>query len=134
MTNELKKRLEALSRKATGGHWQVDLRGRKAFSHEDGLALTSKYSDAVANLRISSELVNAFRSGDLITRQELEEAVAAERESIQPEIIDVYADGALHPPTGWSEEEKEHWQTGGLDHLTAVTSAIRARSEQKEGE
>ena len=126
MTNELKKRLEALSRKATGGHWQVDLRGRKAFSHEDGLALTSKYSDAVAKC--------AIRNHEEQERQELEEAVAAERESIQTEIIDVYADGALHPPTGWSEEEKEHWQTGGLDHLTAVTSAIRARSEQKEGE
>ena len=84
------------------------------------------------------ELERAFASGDLVTRTEMEEAVAKavakEREAIQTEIIDVYAGGALHPPTGWSAEEKEHWQTGGLDHLIAVTSALRARSEQKEGE
>ena len=106
--------------------------------HHQGSAFSigDKY-DARADTQFVVELINAWRDGTIVTRSEMEEAVAKavseEREAIQTEIIDRYAGGALHAPIGWPAEEKEHWQTGGLDHLTAVASAIRARSEQKEG-
>ena len=152
MGNDLKQRLEALSAEATCGPWDNSgVHGRPTdfgvyAPHGRSIRSTGGFADGkdityrqnVANAQFIAAVSNAFRSGDLVTRTEMEEAVAKakaeEREAIQTEIIDVYAEGALHPPTGWPDAEKGHWQTGGLDHLMAVTSAIRALSEQKEGE
>ena len=95
MTNELKERLEALSAEATSGPWDntgthgkpTDFgvyapQGRSICStggFADGKDIT--YRQNVANAQFIAAVSNAFRSGDLITRQELDEAVAAEREA-----------------------------------------------------
>ena len=90
MTNDLKERLEALSAGATQGTWawketsKIDC----GYVGEDDwpTVLHGAYHEGAvdecdADGLLCSTLVNAFRSGDLITRQELDEAVAAEREA-----------------------------------------------------
>ena len=152
MTNDLKERLEALSAGATQGTWawketsKIDC----GYVGEDDwpTVLHGAYHEGAvdecdADGLLCSTLVNAFRSGDLITLQELDEAgakahemfnqrrdeirdeclqaadraVAAEREAIIAEIKDSRPDRPLQARVKCDE----------------ILAIIRARSEQKGG-
>lgn len=84
MGNDLRERLEALSAGATQGEWR-NVEAHPAYIRADaGLTITGngyRRSDAALNAKLCMTLVNAFRSGDLVTRSEMEEAVAKEREA-----------------------------------------------------
>lgn len=131
MTNELRERLEALSAGATQGEWR-NVEAHPAYIRADaGLTITGngyRRSDAALNAKLCMTLVNAFRSGDLVTRQEMEEAVAkavAEEREACAELC---------------EERAEVLDDMGIEMECCVGTAnncaddIRARSEQKEGE
>lgn len=133
MTDTLKARLDALSDAATGGHWQVDLKGRKAYSRENGWALLSRNSDSEANLRLSSELTNAYRSGDIVTKEQLEQAVRDEREACAKVAIKCRTHFLKIRGEGHSLNSIEREfrvdnlnKSRGCDH---VADAIRARTE-----
>lgn len=106
MTNDLRERLEALSAGASAGKWKCTSFQSGTVSilmrdwHDGGLtqnlnptygymgASMSAYNigrfrdeaeisaEKQANGHLITDLVNAFRSGDLVTRQEMDEAVA----------------------------------------------------------
>ena len=102
MTNELKERLEALSKKAN-----VD-------------AQFPDYSISSNEMDLFVELRGLYASGDLITRQELDEAVAAEREGM----------------VGDTAKLLQQWFIKGLSSekmQDAPFVAARARSEQEGG-
>ena len=103
MTNELKERLEALSADLT-----------EAKSHGNVVSST------ILGAALQELLVSAFKAGDLITRQELDEAVAAEREGM----------------VGDTAKLLQQWFIKGLSSekmQDAPFVAARARSEQKGG-
>ena len=121
MGNDLKQRLEALSAGANTATWEVTVSpdtslfiqphgSPNILLHEGGQE--TKWCDT----HFIVALVNAFRSGDLVTRSEMEEAVAKERESCAKVACFI---GDMHPDE---------------DHSYHIGELIRARSEQKEGE
>jgi hypothetical protein len=95
MGNDLRERLEALK---TAAHCKKPIDDRVVWS------------------RYHHQLQAWFESGDLVTRSEMEEAVAKERESCAKVACSI---GDMHPDE---------------DHSYHIGELIRARSEQKEGE
>jgi hypothetical protein len=135
MTNDLKERLEALSAGATQGTWawketsKIDC----GYVGEDDwpTVLHGAYHEGAvdecdADGLLCSTLVNAFRSGDLITRQELDEAVIAEREGCLNAVL---KGSPRFGPEGPSTSE----EYGESEGFRISAQAIRARSEQKGG-
>lgn len=83
-------------------------------------------------------LVNAFRSGDLVTLSEMEEAVAkavAEEREACAALCDSAAESRLRQikESDSSYIQNERWRCG-KQQSQILADAIRARSEQKEGE
>ena len=70
--------------------------------------------------------------GDIITRQELDEAVAAEREACANVMGDVTK--PTLPPFNLSDRECDAFDAGQEAAIKAFIRKVRARSEQKEGE
>lgn len=140
MENDLRQRLDALSAEATSGPWDnsgphsqpADFgvyapQGRSICStggFADGKDIT--YRQNVANAKFIAAVSNAFRSGDLVTRSELVEAVAEERSNCShaidtADIEDLYKQGG-----------RIHFDD--LQEFFSDLVYTRARSEQKEGE
>lgn len=130
MGNDLRQRLEALSAEASQGTMSVSngnlirLYAVKIPTHPTTVCGLHKIGskggsdqngDALANAEFIKDLINAFRSGDLVTRSELDEAVASEREACAKVACSI---GDMHPDE---------------DHSYHIGELVRARSEQKEG-
>lgn len=155
MGNDLRERLEALSATATQGLWGATF--DEAYNIRDikrGIIAQMRFLKGVGGLggrRDTNEvaysanfivaLVNAFRSGDLVTRSELEEAVAKavaeEREAIaklHDEELEALVEesGSYDPSTG--QTEFPEWVEDRLEWHEDYAAKVRARSEQKEGE
>ena len=98
-----------------------------------------------ANARLIEVLVNAFRSGHLVTRTEMEEAVAkavaAEREGCAEIAMKISEEFMKNH--GMAETKKKRFDVYDMQRFANkgillcgedIDKAIRARSEQKEGE
>ena len=125
MTNDLKERLDALSAEAAGSplYTPKSLFGPYSYANIYSGASKSIFAERMGqkDAKFVCDLINAYRSGDLITRQELEEAVAAEREG----CLNAVEECAYTPDNDIEE--------AFVDGVSASEEAIRARSEQKGG-
>ena len=148
MTNKLKERLEALSAGATQGEWfrqktytdtyigpkkwGIDSLAFVVASFETHQGVKDEARDRnLDNAGLIVTLVNAYRSGDLITRQELDEAVATEREACAHNARE-YAANYPEASDGRNTLIMLAEQIES-NNIGRSLEAVRARSEQKEG-
>ncbi len=141
MGNDLRERLEALSEEASSGPWDntgthgkpTDFgvyapQGRSICStggFADGKDIT--YRQNVANAQFIAAVSNAFRSGDLVTRSEMEEAVAKAVAGEREACLNAVEECAYTPDNDIEE--------AFVEGVSASEEAIRAlRAEEKERE
>lgn len=130
MTNstDLKARLNALSERSTKGHAKTSTEFDWEFDGEEFNEILVEIGDAQAagsfGTRSDAELfcllVNSYRSGDLVTREELEAAVKAEREACA-EVAAKFVNDRLYKAD----------MPACSYHSRDIQAAIRARGEDQ---
>ena len=82
--------------------------------------------DNTEELRQLRREFNAVKS----ERDTLRDQLAAARNEALEEAISktaLYLEyDTLRPPEAWDDDEKDHWHTGGIDHLRALLSSLNA--------
>ena len=118
MNNKLKERLDAMSKKAN-----VD-------------AQFPDYSISSNEMDLFVELRASYASGNLVTRSEMEEAVAkavAEEREACANVMGEITKPTL-PPFNLSDRECDAFDEGQKAAYKAFVRKVRARSEKKESE
>ena len=141
MTNELKERLEALTER----YVTADKQRRQQGTHANDVRLSAARND------LKGVVFSAYRSGDLITRQEMEEAVA-EAVAKEREAVSQLVDASQWARNRLEKIADDSWHGDGRDLKRSLVGVFadfddalkkcnsempehfRARSEQKEGE
>lgn len=127
--SDLKSMLGALSKAARSGFWKSTVtRDHSLFIqpqdsndillHEGGQ--DTKWGD----IQFVVALVNAYRSGDLVTREELKAAVEAEREACADLVSPEGEEPSVDPSNHGDIQAHESWLTAKY-----LENAIRARGE-----